>query len=73
MFEFENYKQKLEVEHGQNLKEVLSEYYLTKNLGPSLTALELGVPRQVVQYYINKFNLIEQKRQLIQEKAKNFS
>lgn len=72
MFEFEDHKQKLEKEYGQNLKEVLSEYYLKRNMGPSLTALELGVPRQVVQYYINQFNLIEQKRQLIREKEMDF-
>ncbi len=72
MFEFEDHKQKLEKEYGQNLKEVLSEYYLKRNMGPSLTALELGVPRQIVQYYINQFNLIEQKRQLIREKEMDF-
>lgn len=73
MFEFQHYKEKLEKKHEQELKDILVTYYLTKDLGPSSTANELGVPRQVVQHYINHFGLNEAKQQLIRDKAKNYN
>ncbi|WP_416145285.1 hypothetical protein [Planococcus koreensis] len=70
MLEFEGYKEKLEQEYKRDLKDILSAYYLTRDLGPSSTAKELGVPRQVVLHYINQFGLKEAKHQQIREKAK---
>lgn len=73
MLEFEKYKLKLELEYKRELKDILSAYYLTRDLGPSMTAMELNVPRQVVLHYIHEYGLKEFKHQLIREKAKNFS
>lgn len=70
MLEFENYIEKLEQEYKRDLKDILSAYYLKRDLGPSSTAKELGVPRQVVLHYINQFGLKEVKHQQIREKAK---
>ena len=41
MLEFEDYKEKLEQEYKRDLKDILSAYYLTRDLGPSSTAKEL--------------------------------
>ncbi len=73
MLEFEQYKEKLEQEYNRDLKDILSAFYLTRDLGPSLTAKELGVPRKVIVHYINELGLRELKHQLIRKKAKNFN
>lgn len=73
MLEFEQYKEKLEQEYAQDLKDILSTFYLTRDLGPSLTAKELGVPLVVIVHYINELGLRELKHQLIRQRAKNFN
>lgn len=73
MLEFEQYKEKLEQEYKRDLKDILSAYYLTRDLGPSMTAKELGVPRKFIVHYINELGLKELKHQLIRKKAKNFN
>jgi DNA-binding transcriptional regulator LsrR (DeoR family) len=62
VLDFQQYKEKLEHKHTLDLKDILADYYLKRDMGPSSTAKELGVPRQVVQHYINLFGLTEAKQ-----------
>lgn len=71
MNEFHQYQIQLEKEHGKNLKDIITEYYITKNLGPSTAAKELNIPRQAFIYFRNFYGLRETKHAL-QEQSKTF-
>lgn len=64
MTDFESYKNQLEKQYNCNLEDILYDIYIARDLGPSVGAKELGIPRQVFLYYRNLYNLKEQKHQL---------
>lgn len=64
MEEFEMYQTKLEEQFGKPMKEIIYEYYITKNYGPSVGAKELGIPRRVFIYFRNYYSLKEVKHAL---------
>lgn len=64
MEEFEAYQARLEEQFGKPMKEIIYEYYITKNLGPSVGAKELGIPRRVFIYFRNYYSLKEVKHAL---------
>lgn len=69
MTEMEKYKEKLNKQFGENLKEVVTSYYISNDLGPSRIAKELGVPRQVILHYIHLYELKSVKVEQIKRKS----
>lgn len=69
MEDFEKYKEKLEKQFGKDLKEILVKYYIFNDLGPSLTAKKLGVPRQAILHYIHVYGLKPVKHEQIKQKS----
>lgn len=69
MEEFEMYQTKLEAQFGKPMKEIIYEYYITKNLGPSVGARELGIPRRVFIYFRNYYSLKEVKHSILAENS----
>lgn len=68
MEDFGIYQLKLEEKYGKPIKEIIYEYYINKNLGPSVGAKELGIPRPVFIYFRNYFGLKEIKHALHMKK-----
>lgn len=67
MEEFEAYKIQLEEKFNKPMKDIIYEYYITKNLGPSVGARELEIPRRVFIYFRNYYSLKEVKHALLAE------
>lgn len=67
MEEFEMYKSQLEVKFNKPMKEIIFEYYITKDLGPSVGARELEIPRRVFIYFRNYYGLKEIKHAIMAE------
>ncbi|MDN7241724.1 hypothetical protein QWY14_07955 [Planococcus sp. N028] len=55
--DYEAYKNKLESQFNQDLREILFDHYITQELGPSVGAKQLGIPRQVFVHFLNLYNL----------------
>lgn len=71
MEDYQQYQDQLEKEHNMPVKDIIAEYYITKNLGPSTAAKELNIPRQAFIYFRNCYGLREIKH-AIQEQSKTF-
>lgn len=67
MMDFENYKNQLEKQHNRDLRDILHDIYIARDMGPSVGAKHLGIPRQVFLYYRNAYNLKELKHKLAAE------
>ncbi|RNF39638.1 hypothetical protein [Planococcus salinus] len=59
MGQYDFYKEKLEKRFDKSIKDILVEYYIVKELGPSVGAKQLKIPRQVFVHYCNLFRLKE--------------
>lgn len=66
---YQEFIEKLEAEHGRSVKELIYDYYITKDEGPSVTARELGIPRKAVLHFIHEFDLRTLKHQNIKKKV----
>ncbi len=55
--DYESYKNELESRFNRDLKEILIDYYINQEHGPSVSAQQLGIPRQVVVHFMNLYNL----------------
>lgn len=63
MHPYQNYIEKLEKEYKKNVDEVIREIYIGQDEGPSVTARELGIPRQAVLHFIKEFDLRTEKHE----------
>ncbi|MCM3610445.1 hypothetical protein M4S82_04220 [Planococcus sp. MERTA32b] len=61
MHPYQNYIEKLEQEYNMNVDEVIRQIYIGRDEGPSVTARELGIPRQAVLHFIREFDLRAEK------------
>ena len=57
MAAYEVYKAKVEKSYNKPLVEVIKELYVNKDLGPSVGAKQLGIPRRAFIYFVNKYEL----------------
>lgn len=57
MAEYNAYKEKVEKHHNKAMMEVVKDLYVNKDLGPSVGAKKLGIPRQAFVYFINQYDL----------------
>ncbi|MGO1057683.1 hypothetical protein ACTL32_00995 [Planococcus sp. FY231025] len=64
MMDFEGYKNQLEKRYNRDMREILHDIYIARDMGPSVGAKHLGIPRQVFLYYRNLYNLKELKHKL---------
>ncbi|WP_106532905.1 hypothetical protein [Planomicrobium soli] len=55
--DFESYKNKLESQFNQDLKEILIDHCIRQEHGPSVSAKQLGIPRQAVVHFMNLYKL----------------
>ena len=61
--------EKLEKKYNKSIQELIHHYYIVEDEGPSVTARELGIPRNAVLHFIYEFNLRELKHQNIKKKV----
>ena len=66
---YQEYIEKLEQEHNMSIEELIREYYIVQDEGPSVTARELGIPRKVVLHFIYEYNLRAIKHQNIKKSS----
>ncbi|EGA91203.1 hypothetical protein GPDM_01260 [Planococcus donghaensis MPA1U2] len=57
MAEYSSYKEKLEKHHNKAIVEVIKDLYVNEDLGPSVSAKKLGIPRQAFIYFVNLYDL----------------
>lgn len=57
MTEYDSYREKVERRHNKPLVEVMKDLYITNNLGPSVSAKQLGIPRQAFMHFIREYDL----------------
>ncbi len=57
MAAYEVYKAKVEKSYNKPLVEVIKELYVNKDLGPSVGAKQLGIPRRAFIYFVNLYEL----------------
>ena len=57
MSAYEVYKAKVEKSYNKPLVEVIKELYVNKDLGPSVGAKQLGIPRRAFIYFVNLYEL----------------
>ncbi len=57
MTAYESYKVKVEKRYNKPLIDVMEELYVSKDLGPSVSAKELGIPRRAFVYFVNQYEL----------------
>ncbi|MCM3610379.1 packaged DNA stabilization gp4 family protein [Planococcus sp. MERTA32b] len=69
MHPYQEYIEKLENELNKNIKDIIHEYYIIQDEGPSVTARELGIPRKAVLHFIYEYNLRPLKHQNIKKKV----
>lgn len=69
MHPYQEYIEKLENEHNKSIKELIHEYYIIQDEGPSVTARELGIPRKAVLHFIYEYNLRPIKHQNIKKSS----
>ncbi|MGI2327668.1 hypothetical protein [Planococcus sp. YIM B11945] len=67
--DYEFYKKKLEKNYSRDLKDIIAQAYLTDDLGPSMGAKQLGIPRQVFVYFVNHYELRDLKLEQIKKKT----
>ena len=54
---YESYREKVESQHNKDLLEVMKELYIKEDLGPSVSAKKLGMPRQAFMHFIHEYDL----------------
>lgn len=54
---YDSYKEKVEKHHNKAISEVIKDLYVNEDLGPSVSAKKLGIPRQAVIYFVNLYDL----------------
>ncbi|AQU80233.1 hypothetical protein [Planococcus faecalis] len=57
MGEYESYKEKIEKRHNKALVEVIKDLYIHEDLGPSVSAKQLGIPRQAFIHFVQHYDL----------------
>ncbi|WP_233569661.1 hypothetical protein [Planomicrobium sp. Y74] len=63
MHPYQKYKEKLEKEYSKSVEEVIRKLYIGRDEGPSVTARELGIPRQAVLHFIHEYDLRNEKHE----------
>ena len=53
---YDSYKEKVEKHHNKAISEVIKDLYVNEDLGPSVSAKKLGIPRQAVIYFVNLYD-----------------
>lgn len=69
MHPYQDCIEKLEREHNRSVEELIRDYYISRDEGPSVTARELGIPRKAVLYFIYEYNLRPVKHQNIKNRS----
>ncbi|MGI2327666.1 hypothetical protein [Planococcus sp. YIM B11945] len=57
MENYEYYKNKLEKQLNRDIKDIIKSFYIDNQQGPSVSAKELGIPRQAFMYFVQQFQL----------------
>ncbi|ALS77860.1 hypothetical protein ACQKDD_17880 [Planococcus kocurii] len=57
MVDYESYKEKVEKRHNKALVEVIKDLYVNEDLGPSVSAKQLGMPRQAFLHFVQHYDL----------------
>lgn len=57
MMEFDAYREKVERKHNKALVELMKDLYVENDLGPSVSAKQLGMPRQAFMHFVHKYDL----------------
>ena len=71
MHPYQEQIEKLEKKYNRNVQELIFDYYIVQDEGPSVTARELGIPRNAVLHFIHEYNLRPIKHQNIKKKVAN--
>ncbi|QHJ70539.1 hypothetical protein [Planococcus halotolerans] len=69
MHPYQEYIEKLENEYSKQIEEIIHDYYIVQDEGPSVTARELDIPRRAVLHFIYEYNLRPLKHQNIKKKV----
>ena len=66
---YQEYIGRLEKKHSINIQELIRDFYIVKDKGPSVTARarDLGIPRNAVLHFISEYNLSVIKHRNIKE------
>lgn len=73
MMEYDSYREKVERQHNKALVEVMKDLYIKEDLGPSVSAKQLGIPRQAFIHFIHKYDLKKLKFGQYKKKVMIFS
>ncbi|ANU13968.1 hypothetical protein [Planococcus halocryophilus] len=57
MEEYNSYKEKVEKQHNKAIVEVVKDLYVNEDIGPSVSAKKLGIPRQAFIYFVELYDL----------------
>ncbi|WP_298824673.1 hypothetical protein [uncultured Planococcus sp.] len=57
MTKYDSYREKVEQRHNKALVEVMKDLYIKDNVGPSVGAKQLGMPRQAFVYFVREYDL----------------
>ena len=69
MHPYQEYIEELEKEHNKSIEELIRDFYIVQDKGPSVTARELGIPRNAVLHFIYEYNLRPIKHRNIKESS----
>ncbi|WP_261384259.1 hypothetical protein [Planococcus sp. CPCC 101016] len=54
---YDSYREKIEQQHNKALVEVIKDFYIEQDLGPSVSAKNLGIPRRVFMHFVQAYGL----------------
>lgn len=57
MTKYDSYREKVEQRHNKALVEVMKDLYIKDNVGPSVGAKQLGMPRQAFVHFVREYDL----------------
>ena len=57
MTEYDAYREKVEQKYNKALVEVMKDLYVNNDLGPSVSAKQLGMPRQAFMHFVHEYDL----------------
>lgn len=57
MTEYDSYREKVERRHNKALVEVMKDLYIKDDVGPSVGAKQLGMPRQAFVHFVHEYDL----------------
>ncbi|MGH2317000.1 hypothetical protein ACRC6Q_04480 [Planococcus sp. SE5232] len=57
MTKYDAYREEIEQRHNKALVEVMKDLYIKDNVGPSVGAKQLGMPRQAFVYFVREYDL----------------